>query len=310
MKLLLQTCVCCLICFAISSGVSSQAVADEKPAVKRTRFHIVTPEGKEPKRFYFAEDYYNIGSPTFSADGTKLAFDGWKSQEGETFSNVQIITVNADGTDFKVVGPGAMPSWSPGGNRIAFSHSSPSRVALMNADGTNRQTIEEGGWGAEWSPDGRKIAYSVRTGGKANIRIYDLIEETKTDLFPAGESPYSTVYWNMTWSPDSNWLCFKGGKASDRTYDVATINVDGMAEGYKVHYNNKVAPYASFAWHPEGEMIVFCPASKPRQLHQFNPAEDKAPEPIDIKVDGLINGDVTFTPDGQHLLFNLRDKQE
>ncbi|QDT45410.1 translocation protein TolB [Gimesia alba] len=310
MKPALNISLCCLICFTIFNNVNPQVVADEKPALKRTRFHIATPEGKEPKVFYFAEDYYNTGSPAFSADGTKLAFDGWKSQEGESFSNSQIMVVNADGTDFKVLGPGAMPSWSPGGNRIAFSQSSPYGVAMMNADGSNRQMIEERGWGAQWSPDGKKIAYSARTGSGTNLRVYDLIEDTKTDLFPEGECPYSSLYWNMTWSPDSNWLCFKGRRTDNRTYDVATINANGMKEGYKVHFNDKAAPYADFAWHPQGEMIVFCPASKPRQLHQFNPAEDKAPEPIEIKIDGYINGDVSFTPDGQHLLFNMRDKQD
>tara|TARA_R110002095_G_scaffold33315_2_gene32081 strand:- start:50 stop:934 length:885 start_codon:yes stop_codon:yes gene_type:complete len=283
-------------------------VADEKPKVKRTRFYLATPEGKDPKEFYVAEDYYNTGSPSFSPDGTKLAHDCWKSQEGESFSNVQILVVNADGSHSKVLGPGAMPSWSPGGNRIAFSQPSPSGVAIMNADGSDRKMIEAGGWGAQWSPDGKKIAYRVYSSGKSNLRIYDLIEDSKRDVFPEGESPYSLIYWNMAWSPDSNWLCFLGRNAADKMFEVATVNVAGMKEGYKVHYKSKVSPYQDMAWHPSGEMIVFGSDTQPRQLLKFNPAEDKPPEPLDIKVDGNINGDVSFTPDGLHLLFNARDK--
>ncbi len=298
----------CITCLVFCNANCLQVFADEKPAVKRTRFHIATPEGENPKVFFFAKDYFNSGSPAFSPDGQKLAFDGWKSQEGESFSNVHIMVVNADGSDFKVLGPGAMPSWSPGGNRIAFSQSSPYGVAIMNADGSNRKMLEERGWGAQWSPDGKKIAYTVRDGRTANFRIYDLIEETKTDLFPEGESPYSSLYWNATWSPDSNWLCFKGRKTSDKTYDIATINVAGMNEGYKVHYNSKVAPYADFAWHPQGDMIVFGSPGSPRKLLKFNPADDEEPEPLKIEVDGNINGDTSFTPDGLHLLFNVRDK--
>ncbi|QDU07060.1 TolB family protein [Gimesia aquarii] len=301
-------CFYCMTCVVLQCFDHPQVVADEEPVVKRTRFYLATPEGVEPKAFYVAEDYYNTGSPTFSADGQKLAFDGWKSQEGESFSNVQIMVVNSDGSDFKVLGPGAMPSWSPGGNRIAFSQPSPSGVAIMNADGSNRKMIETGGWGAQWSPDGKKIAYRVYKSGKSNLRIYDLIEETKSDVFPEGESPYSMIYWNMAWSPDSNWICFLGRKA-DKTYEVATVNVAGMQEGFKVHFKSKVSPYQDMAWHPQGDMIVFGSPTSPRKLLKFNPAEDKAPEPLEITVEGNINGDVSFTPDGQHLLFNARDKK-
>ncbi|WP_299469677.1 translocation protein TolB [uncultured Gimesia sp.] len=308
MKSVVLASLCCASCMLFFNAEIASLVADEKPKVNRTRFYLATPEGKDPKEFYVAEDYYNTGSPSFSPDGTKLAHDCWKSQEGESFSNVQILVVNADGSDSKVLGPGAMPSWSPGGNRIAFSQPSPSGVAVMNADGSDRKMIDTGGWGAQWSPDGKKIAYRVYSSGKSNLRIYDLIEDSKSDVFPEGESPYSLIYWNMAWSPDSNWLCFLGRNAADKMFEVATVNVAGMKEGYKVHYKSKVSPYQDMAWHPSGEMIVFGSDTQPRQLLKFNPAEDKPPEPIEIKVDANINGDVCFTPDGLHLLFNTRDK--
>mgnify|MGYP003630302355 CR=1 FL=1 len=308
MKSVVLASLCCATCILFFNAEIASLVADEKPKVNRTRFYLASPEGKDPKVFYVAEDYYNTGSPSFSPDGTKLAHDCWKSQEGETFSNVQIMVANVDGSDSKILGPGAMPSWSPGGNRIAFSQPSPSGVAVMNADGSDRKMIDTGGWGAQWSPDGKKIAYRVYSSGKSNLRIYDLIEDSKSDVFPEGESPYSMIYWNTAWSPDSNWVCFLGRNASDKMFEVATVNVAGMKEGYKVHYKSKVSPYQDMAWHPSGEMIVFGSDTQPRQLLKFNPAEDKPPEPIEIKVDGNINGDVSFTPDGQHLLFNARDK--
>lgn len=308
MKTTLSPVLSCLICLGFSGYELAQSRADEKPQVNRTRFYTATPDGKNPQVFYFAEDYFNTGSPVFSPDGQKLAFDGWKSQEGESFSNVNIMVVNADGSDFKVLGPGAMPSWSPGGNRIAFSQPSPYGVAIMNADGSNRKMIEEGGWGAQWSPDGTRIAYTANRNGRGNIRVFNLIEDTKTDLFTPGECPYSRFYWNMTWSPDSNWICVLGRRSDNNTYDVLTVNTAGSQEGFKVHYNSKKSTYQDMAWHPRGDMIVFGSDTSPRQLLHFNPAEDKPPTPLDIKVDANINGDVTFTPDGQHLLFNSRDK--
>jgi len=201
------------------------------------------------------------------------------------------------------------PVGLPVGNESHFL-SPPFGVVIMDADGSRHQVIDERGWGAQWSPDGRKIAYTINDAGQANIQIYDLIEETKSNVFPAGESPYSIVYWNMKWSPDSNWLCFKGVKKSDRNYDVATINVAGMKEGYKVHYTTKTAPpFADFAWNPQGDTIIFGVPSKPPKLLKFNPADDKAPETVSTTVKGNVNGGVCFTPDGQHLLFTVKGKE-
>lgn len=303
MKSILPVLTGCLICLTLVLTPDSESRADEKKQTNRTRFYIASPEGKDPQVFFFAEDYYNTGSPVFSPDGQKLAFDGWKSQEGESFSNVHIMVVNADGSDFKVLRPGAMPSWSPGGNRIAFSKP-PYSVAVMNADGTNEKIIAERGWGGQWSPDGTRIAYYYGN----NIRIYNLIEDTTTELFPNDDNPYASFTWNMTWSPDSNWICILGRRAEDRSYDVLTVNTAGSKEGYKVHFNSKRSPYQDMAWSPRGDQIVFGSPTSPRQLLQFNPAEDKPPTPLDITVDGNINGDVTFSPDGQRLLFNARDK--
>lgn len=309
MRQIVLACLYCTTCLVLPHFDSSLVGADEKAKVNRTRFYIADQNGKDATLFLVPGEFHNVGSPAFSSDGQKLAFDGWKSQNGEGFANVQIIVANADGSDMKVIGPGAMPSWSPGGKRIAFSQPSPNGVVIMNADGSKLKMIQERGWGAQWSPDGRKIAYSLFDSGKANIQIYDLIEETKTMVFPAGESPYSNLYWNMSWSPDSNWLCFKGRNASDNTYEVGTVNTAGMKEGFKVHYKNKKAPSADFAWHPQGDKIIFFPNSNPATLVQFNPAEDKAPEPFNTVVKGKVNGGVCFTPDGQNLLFTVRGEE-
>lgn len=309
MRQIVLACLYCTTCLVLPHFGSSIVEADEKTKVNRTRFYIADQNGKDATLFLVPGEFHNVGSPAFSSDGQKLAFDGWKSQNGEGFANVQIIVANADGSDMKVIGPGAMPSWSPGGKRIAFSQPSPNGVVIMNADGSKLKMIQERGWGAQWSPDGRKIAYSLFDSGKANIQIYDLIEETKTMVFPTGESPYSNLYWNMSWSPDSNWLCFKGRNASDNTYEVGTVNSAGMKEGFKVHYKNKKAPSADFAWHPQGDKIIFFPNSNPATLVQFNPAADKAPEPFSTVVKGKVNGGVCFTPDGQNLLFTVRGEE-
>ncbi|MFI4848115.1 MAG: translocation protein TolB [Gimesia chilikensis] len=304
-KLLTLFCTIGLICQAV---LSSHAA--EKTNVKRVRFYQVSPEGGTAKLFLVPGEFHTAGSPVFSPDGTKFAFDGRKSQQGESFSNGKVLVCNADGSQLNAIGSGVMPSWSPVGNRIACSSISPRGAALMHADGTQRELIVPDSWGAQWSPDGRKIAYTFYGPGGITIQVYDLIEGTKISLFSLGDAPYKSIYWNMAWSPDSNWLCFKGRRSDDGTYDIATINAAGKAAGYKVHFNSDKAPYADMAWDPRGDRIVFGSPTSPRQLLQFNPAEDKAPAPIDIQVTGDIIGDVCFSPDGQSLVFNVSGTEE
>jgi Tol biopolymer transport system component len=75
--------------------------------------------------------------------------------------------MNADGTDVTNLGlAGYSPSWSPDGNKIAFS-SGPNVGALdvfvMNADGTNvtkLTSISTLDPEPAWSPDVTKIAFT------------------------------------------------------------------------------------------------------------------------------------------------------
>lgn len=298
-----------------SCSIVSQLAADEQPKIKRVHFYMVSVDGGKAKLYFEPGEYDMIGSPAFSADGQKLAFDGWASQKGECYEDAKILVSNSDGSNLKAIGRGVMPRWSPGGNRIVFSQETPDghSVATMRADGSNVKVIEEGGWGAEWSPDGHKIVYSLENSfdhrGKANLRIYDLIEGTKSDLFLENERPYSRFYRTICWSPNSRWLCFVGRNGSRKLYEVTTVNAVGRHEGFKIHYQNINQPFANIAWHPRGTMVIFAAGSKPRKLFKFNPVDDKAPEPINIKVNGMIRGDVCFTPDGQNLLFTvLRDR--
>ena len=123
--------------------------------------HVMDADGRNLRRFVSHPEYTAHGSPAWSCDGSKLAFDAWRFRRGETYVDAHIFTCNADGSQLKDLGIGAMPSWSPDGNRLVFSNYSPRGVWLMNADGTGRGLFDADGWGAEWSPTADKIAYSV-----------------------------------------------------------------------------------------------------------------------------------------------------
>ncbi|MBC8112904.1 MAG: PD40 domain-containing protein, partial [Candidatus Saccharimonas sp.] len=198
------------------------------------------------------------------------------------------------------VASGMMPNWSKDGTKLACSRSSPVYgVWLLDLEGDNHKHIGEG-WGAQVSPDGTKIAFTQGAG----LKVYD-IETDKTQSILEGEAnPYQQIFWNSAWSPDSKRLCFKGSKA-DGTLEVATVTMTGDKPGLKVHHSGKVALNADFAWHPQGDRIVFamyCTERTHVQMYEFDPDKNAPPTLLKGQDETRNNTDMCWTPDGKRLI--------
>src|SRR5262249_22629035 len=96
-----------------------KADADRDRENYATRLFIADSDGSNMKQLTDLPEFAKQGSPAWSQDGKYIAFDAWK--EGQNFASSQVVVVQADGRNPRVLGPGAMPCFSPGGRRIAFS---------------------------------------------------------------------------------------------------------------------------------------------------------------------------------------------
>jgi Tol biopolymer transport system component len=219
--------------------------------------------------------------------------------------------VNADGSNPRVLGDGAMPSFSPRHNRIAFSRYVPNYgVWVMSIDGPEKELVllDEEGWCAEWSPDGKQIVYAVNTNNSANLMVFDLVEGVKTPLFQEGASPYSNVFWNFCWSPDGQYIVFKGQRTDSGKFEVAIINARGAKHGYIVRLEAETPP--NFNWTHDSKSILFGQKTTDRgnrvQLYLMDAGEKDQPRLLPGQDTTRANSAGAFSPDGQQLLIVSR----
>ena len=255
-------------------------------------FFIVNADGTGWRSLFRFETHFACGSPAVSPDGKQLAFDAWRVKPR---TSPALFILETGQSKPKKISSGSMPTWSADGKRFACSQSG---IRILDVDGWNPMGIRDNGWGAQWSPDGKSIAF---TEGSV-VKSYDVERKTFRTILESHD--YRQILWNMTWSPDSRYLCLKGLKAGG-TQEVVTLDTFSEAPMPKVHYSTKADINADFAWHPDGDRIVFgmfCQERQKTQLYEFNPNLDEPPTLFPGQDESRNNNDVCWTPGGEQLI--------
>jgi Tol biopolymer transport system component len=151
--------------------------------------------------------------PTWSPDGTKIAFPSYRDNGGR---DSEIYVMDADGTnqtrltyDSNDLRVPSDPDWSPDGKKIAFySYSAGvyrSEIYTMNPDGTALENLtntpDREEFGPRWSPDSAKIAY-YDSGEDIWVMNSDGTKQTNLTNTTHGKER------GPAWSPDGLQIAF------------------------------------------------------------------------------------------------------
>ena len=143
-------------------------------------------------------------------------------------------------------------AWSPNGRLIAFL--SDDDLWVMNADGTRpHRLVDSPGTGGSftWSPDGRKIAFSVlERGPPPRVRHGDSeVHVVNADGSGSRNLTDSDHAYddNPVWSPDGRAIAFTSDR--DGNVEIYVMDADGSNERNVSH---NPADYFDPAWSARG----------------------------------------------------------
>ena len=194
-----------------------------------------------------------------------------------------IYGIDSDGLNQRQIASGGSdPQWSPNGRRLAFTRRD--GIWVMDYEDESRLRLtSEYTEGPAWSPDGTRIAYTTRFGG---IHLVDANGGNPRVLSSNGSDP--------AWSPDGTLLAYVIAEdlfrwASGSSRAIYVMEADGR------NPRILVSDGSDPAWSPDGTRIAYTTRSG-----EIRVSKADGREPLSTHRYG---SDPTWSPDGKRLAY-------
>jgi dipeptidyl aminopeptidase/acylaminoacyl peptidase len=277
---------------------------------------LVAPDGSEPRQL---TDAVHVIWPVWSPDRAQIAF--LAPDPEDPMGNVSLYRIAVDGSDPERLVDGvsahAAPSWSPDGERIAYtSFAGYDPVYESGAIGVRVLDVETGeetdltgdeyalAFNPSWSPDGTELAFIVKHQGLGERPQHAPGDVMVTSLKRSAQDEFVNVtngavrdVWSVSWSPRGDELLlyslfgqtwYEPPSTSIRVLNRATGTIDQIA-GIEQRPTMPV-------WSPDGTRFAY--TSEESSIVVANSSGDQH----ELEADEALSGEITWSPDGQALL--------
>jgi TolB protein len=217
----------------------------------------------------FSQDFYDIYlmdirqiiSVKFVTDEPHRNFMAAWSPDGEQLAYVSSLNGRANVYVAEMSGASvqqitdlvssAEPAWSPDGQHLVVSAIGESSWELLAIDtatgGSVRQLTDDGGLGADWSPDGTEIVFENSINSDRGIHVLNLntldVRQLTEENFAYDAEP--------KWSPDGQSIAFISERRGRR--DIYVMD-SGGGNVRQLTVNQNVS---MLDWSPDGQSIVY-----------------------------------------------------
>lgn len=208
--------------------------------------YVMDADGSDPRQVTADEENLWSGQPTWSPDGTELAYVRGQSVASTVSSKYgELYRIELDGEGMRPVTtgrPDTDPDWSPDGRAIAFVRGESLSsftdanddlyVLELDTGEVRRLTRTPAGTfesAPAWSPDGSRIAFARTTrrsqfDGTASLHVIDRDGSRERRLLDY--ELFATAPYSLAWSPDGRSLALETsseiGCTSISVVDVST----------------------------------------------------------------------------------------
>ncbi len=283
---------------------------------------LITDDGQTGTEIYFPVTLNRL----LNELPNQLAYTSW-----ENF-NTDIYLVNADGSGREplLTGPDNEqdPSWSPDGQKLAFSADYTGTFLIYILDMNTRQIT---GFAPSitnlrlphWSPDGSRIAYVASYGDYEELWVEPIdSSDPPLRVLTIDNRPQICGIQDYTWSPDGSQIAVEAywdeGEGVGTWCAPIVINRDGTNLRLLGNWedtsnlmgcgNNSHSP----TWSPDSQWIAFSQKDPSFVYWQFNPFKTTQDGAILERIAHIDPSDHTdyldylaWSPDGKSLVFSV-----
>ncbi|KAI5667966.1 hypothetical protein M9H77_17819 [Catharanthus roseus] len=248
-------------------------------------------------------------NPFISPDSGRIGYHKCRgSTNGPKSSDLLLENLKnplPDVTLFRI--DGSFPSFSPGGDRIAYVKFP--GVYLMNSDGSGlRKVFDRTAFSTAWDPIRKGVVYTSAGPTFAS-------ESTKVDIISINVDDEELSYKQLTIggennafpspSPDGKWVVFRSGRSGHKNLYIMDA-LEGESGGL---YRLTEGPWSDTMcnWSPDGEWIAFAsdrenPGSGSFELFMIHPDGTGLHKLVQSGSAGRTNHP-WFSPDGKYIVF-------
>jgi Tol biopolymer transport system component len=208
------------------------------------RLWIMNSDGSHQRRIFNDPGFSDV-FPSFSPDGKRVIF----ARQDLSYYAIAIYRVDVDGRGLKAIThlrsevDDIRPEYSPDGTRVEFETENRDGfervIALCTADGSDIRPItppQRGAWGADWSPDGRRLVFGTyfhtTFGQNEEIwsmslddgRLYQLTKNNYKGQISYYAEPHDEF---PAWSPDGTAIVFERQNATLKSSGLFVITNHG-----------------------------------------------------------------------------------